>query len=320
MNYYPRYMGDYQSDTMHLSMTEDGAYTRLLDHYYGKGKPLPGDLKQLCRIARALDKIEQDAVAAVADEFFPVGPDGLRHNARADTEIAKWQVMAERNREVGKTGGRPKKKPADNPSGSPEETQVVSAVNPTGNPDGNHDGSKKAHSGNPDVTQVGTQTITHKKPSPTPTPTPTLDPSPDEHSERAKEVALEPQRVREGKDLQADPAEGGIARIRAAYPQRAGRTDWDRAEHFCHVLIERHSQTWDGLEEAVKRYAAFSEATGATRTQHVMMPGNFFGAPDKPWSQPWGLPDPQSGKAAAPVLTWRPDPADDVEEPSRAIR
>ena len=83
MNYYERFVGDFQRDTGHLSCTEIGVYDRLLDHYYATEIPLPKDYTDLCRISRAMDKIEQKAVRRVADEFSPVAEDGMRHNARA---------------------------------------------------------------------------------------------------------------------------------------------------------------------------------------------------------------------------------------------
>jgi uncharacterized protein YdaU (DUF1376 family) len=104
MNYYPRYMGDYSRDTGHLSLIEHGAYTVLLDHYYAKGAPLPASVDALARICRAMTSAEQEAVKSVAEEFFPIGADGLRHNARADTEIADWNAYCARQRELSLLG------------------------------------------------------------------------------------------------------------------------------------------------------------------------------------------------------------------------
>lgn len=107
MNYYERYVGDFQRDTGHLSCAEIGVYDRLLDHYYGTEEPLPSNHADLCRIARAMDKIEQKAVKRVADEFFHIGDDGLLHNSRADVEVAKAQARINAAKENGKKGGRP---------------------------------------------------------------------------------------------------------------------------------------------------------------------------------------------------------------------
>lgn len=108
MNYYERYCGDYQRDTAHLSLAEHGAYTMLLDTYFSVEKPLPSDLPSLYRVCRAMTRLEQQAVKAVAEQFFPVSEaDGLRHNRRADREIAKARPKIEAARINGRKGGRP---------------------------------------------------------------------------------------------------------------------------------------------------------------------------------------------------------------------
>src|SRR6185312_17061242 len=122
MNYYERYCGDYQRDTAHLSLSEHGAYTMLLDTYFSVEKPLPEDLPSLYRVCRAMTRIEQQAVKSIAEQFFPVSNmDGLRHNRRADREIAKARPKIEAAKLNGRKGGRPYKEMAG--PGSAEETQ-----------------------------------------------------------------------------------------------------------------------------------------------------------------------------------------------------
>lgn len=134
MNFYKRYMGDYMRDTSHLTLTDHGAYTVLLDHYYSTGRPLPGDAETLYRICRATTKPEQQSVKSVAETFFPLHDDGLRHNDRADKELAKWEAKSEANRLAGKLGGRPKSNPVVNPNGNPDAFRTVSAQEPRNNP------------------------------------------------------------------------------------------------------------------------------------------------------------------------------------------
>lgn len=122
MNYYERYCGDYQRDTAHLSLTEHGAFTMLLDTYYATEKPLGFDSVSLFRICRAMNPEEQAAVVRVADEFFPVCDDGLRHNKRADALIASTRAKLDAKRDNGKKGGRPKK--AAEPTGKLPETET----------------------------------------------------------------------------------------------------------------------------------------------------------------------------------------------------
>lgn len=90
MNYYEHHLGDYVRDTAHLSMLEDGAYRRLIDAYYTREKPLPSDIKDVCRLARAITKPERDAVKVVLEEFFFQSPEGWRHK-RCDAEITRYQ-------------------------------------------------------------------------------------------------------------------------------------------------------------------------------------------------------------------------------------
>lgn len=107
MNYYQRFLGDYARDTRHLSLISHGAYSLLLDAYYATEKPLPSDLDSLCRICGAIHATEREAVKVVANTFFPVGRDGLRHNRRADVEIEKALPRIAAAKSNGLRGGRP---------------------------------------------------------------------------------------------------------------------------------------------------------------------------------------------------------------------
>lgn len=127
MNYYERYCGDYGRDTAHLSLAEHGAYTLMLDAYYSTERGLPADVGALCRMCRAVSKAEQASVRNVAEQFFPVGQDGLRHNARAAREIPKARKRIDAAKANGTRGGRPHK-PNANPLGYPSGI-------PPGNPD-----------------------------------------------------------------------------------------------------------------------------------------------------------------------------------------
>lgn len=108
MNWYPRYYGDYMRDTAHLSLAEHGAYTKLLDHYYATGAPIPASLESLHRVCSAMTPDERAAVDAVAEAFFPVNGDGMRHNKRADLELAKEAVIAGKRSAAGVAGAHAK--------------------------------------------------------------------------------------------------------------------------------------------------------------------------------------------------------------------
>ena len=98
MNFFKLYIGDYQRDTAHLSITEHGAYLLMLQHYYATEKPLPTG-KALHRMLRAQDKGEREAIDAVAAQFWTVTADGLV-NGRADAEITKADAQADTNQRI----------------------------------------------------------------------------------------------------------------------------------------------------------------------------------------------------------------------------
>jgi uncharacterized protein YdaU (DUF1376 family) len=129
MFYYSFHVGDYIHDTAHLSNDEDLAFRRLLDLYYTQEQPISNKTQEVARRIRMATHV--DIVQVVLNEFFVLDKanDCWRHK-RCDETIAAYQAKAERNREVGKLGGRPKSKPSSNPS----KTQMVSKDNPNHKP------------------------------------------------------------------------------------------------------------------------------------------------------------------------------------------
>lgn len=125
MHYYQFHVSDYLHDTAHLSIEEDLAFRRLLDLYYTQEKPIPNKTREVSRRIR-MSKHE-NAVQTVLEEFFMYDMENDQwFHARCDKTIADYQAKAERNRAVGKLGGRPKS--------NPEETQTVSKQNPNHKP------------------------------------------------------------------------------------------------------------------------------------------------------------------------------------------
>lgn len=90
MHFYQFHIGDYISHTRHLSLLEDLAFRRLLDHYYLHECPI----KQR-DIARQIGMREHEQeVLTVLDEFF-VSTELGYINPRADTEISKYRKLSE---------------------------------------------------------------------------------------------------------------------------------------------------------------------------------------------------------------------------------
>lgn len=130
MNFFKLYIGDYQRDTAHLSVTEHGAFLLMLQTYYATEKPLPTG-KALHRMLRAQDKAERDAIDSVVGQFWTVTDAGLV-NERADQEIAKANAQADTNariareREAKRKAARDKDEQSTNraTNGSPNHSQT----------------------------------------------------------------------------------------------------------------------------------------------------------------------------------------------------
>ena len=86
------YPGDYLKDTTRLSLIEHGAYFKLMLAYYAEEQALPESLAELYIIAGAITGGDKAAVKKVAERYFPVAEDGLRHSKRCDEQIATAQV------------------------------------------------------------------------------------------------------------------------------------------------------------------------------------------------------------------------------------
>ena len=93
MYWYKHDLEAYDRDTAHLSLTEDGAYSRLLRRFYASEQPLPADKDSLYRMTRAIERWEREAVDSVLAKFFQLTPNGYVQ-ARAERELAKYKKAA----------------------------------------------------------------------------------------------------------------------------------------------------------------------------------------------------------------------------------
>ena len=121
MHYYQFHIGDYKSHTHHLTVLEDIAYRRLLDHYYLHEAPI----KQR-DIARQIGmRDHEQEVLSVLNEFF-VSTDKGFVSARADEEIAKYREMVD----AGKRGAVKRwLSPPDAPPIAPPNATPIATIN-----------------------------------------------------------------------------------------------------------------------------------------------------------------------------------------------
>lgn len=107
--YVPLYVVDYEADTSHLTIEEDGAYWRLLRLCWRTaGCSIPNDREWIQRRLRVDDEAYERSVQPVIDEFFKIKA-GRLYQARL---LREWQLVNEKSKkrsEAGKKGGRPPK-------------------------------------------------------------------------------------------------------------------------------------------------------------------------------------------------------------------
>lgn len=117
MHYYSFNIKDYRKDTQHLKPMEHYIYRMLIDLYYMDEKPIPKKTQWVMRRLMLDNPEHENMLKNVLDDFFYECDDGFRHK-RIDCEITKYHGNAQKNRENGKKGGRPRKN-------NPEITQSV---------------------------------------------------------------------------------------------------------------------------------------------------------------------------------------------------
>jgi len=102
MHYYGFSIDSYVAKTRHLTPMEDLAYRRMLDHYYGKEKPLQGDAAAIARLIGLRKHVAE--VEQVLAEFFRDTTEGWL-NDRAEEELADYRKKVEAASKAGKASG-----------------------------------------------------------------------------------------------------------------------------------------------------------------------------------------------------------------------
>lgn len=253
INYYEHHIGDFLKDTLSLSLAQEGAYRRLIDVAYSQERPLPLDVEECYRLARATSKPDKEAVRMVLGRYFTKCPDGYRQK-RIDKEIEKAQDRINAARENGKAGGRPKK----NPAGSKDETKTK----PTGFPLGS-------------ISE--TQTITGSK-----APTSHLSTAPQEESSLRS--------LSGARDGWEGHRQWVLDELRSIYPSNVYTdADWEVAARTIAGRLVAGELSRLRLHELTLEFAAQQDAKGSRNTQFVENPARHFDNRGK-WKGPFFLP------------------------------
>jgi len=102
------YPDDFEADTAHLTLAEDGAYNRLLRLCWRTpGCSIPGDKEWIYRRLRAHSDQDRAVIDVVLDEFFTT-KNGRCSNARLSKEWVAANQAHERRKNAGSKGGSAK--------------------------------------------------------------------------------------------------------------------------------------------------------------------------------------------------------------------
>ena len=265
MNYYKRWIGDYQRDTGHLSMVEHGAYNLMLDVHYATERPLPRDKEALYRLLRAITKEERAAVESVLGQFWTETDDGWV-NGRANEEITKAGTQAETNRRIAAEREAKRRE---------HEQSTKRSTNRATNRDTNRSTiAQRTHSHS--LSHSLSHSHSQKKEK---------DPSADPPT---KSRTNSPAKSRP--DARPPPPEW--EHLKSLYPERAGAQPWTRALRATNARI-KEGATWEELIDGVSRYAVYCRETGKVGTEFVMQAATFLG-PECHFRQPWQPPPTES--------------------------
>ena len=287
MNFWKRWIGDYQRDTGHLSLTEHGAYTLLLDVHYATERPLPSDRMAIYRLLRAIGKDEQTAIDSVLSQFWKETEDGWVNDRAAD-EIEKSHSASDAARNAAKKRWHSER----NAERNADAVRTQSDTDAERNADAVRNGCIQGAGGNASHSHSHSQTP-KPKPKPQPQPpdpqstsleTPNAVPSP----QGGIPSARPPARTRPG----ARPPPPDLDHLKSLYPERAGAQPWSRALRAANARI-KEGATWDELLDGVSRYAVYCRETGKVGTEFVMQAATFLG-PECHFRQPWRPPPTES--------------------------
>ena len=119
--YFPMFPADFDADTGHLSLAEDGAYNRLLRlQWRAPGCKLPNDMEWIFRKAKAVTEEDQRIIEVVIAEFF-TRKGGKIFSARLLKEYIKSDVAHSKRVAAGSKGGSAKARKA-------KETSPINAT------------------------------------------------------------------------------------------------------------------------------------------------------------------------------------------------
>lgn len=139
--YMPLYVDDYEADTAHLTLVEDGIYSRLLRLCWRTPRcRMPNDIEWISRKVRVSSDEEMASLKSILNEFFTVRK-GSIFSKRLMSEYDRATTTSQKRKEAGKSGGFAKA--LKNKRNGPSSATVLPEQNPSNhNHNHNHEKTK----------------------------------------------------------------------------------------------------------------------------------------------------------------------------------
>jgi uncharacterized protein YdaU (DUF1376 family) len=112
MDWFPWYPALYRADTLDLTLEQDGAYRRLIDHYMETRLPLPDNENALARIIGISTSDFRAIAEQVLCKFTAI--DGELHSKRCDIELNRQDSLSKKRSSVAKAAHKKRNRNKDN--------------------------------------------------------------------------------------------------------------------------------------------------------------------------------------------------------------
>lgn len=134
----PLFISDYEGDTAHLTIEEDGIYNRLLRLCWRTpGCSVPDDAKWIARKMRVTDEYYAENVVPLIEEFFQIKSARV-FSSRQQEIFEEYNDKHQRRVDAGKKGGRPRKSLKSNKTGETKASENEKLCESNQNQNQNH--------------------------------------------------------------------------------------------------------------------------------------------------------------------------------------
>jgi uncharacterized protein YdaU (DUF1376 family) len=261
--WFPLWVGDFLSGTVHLSDAEVGCYVRLLCHQWLKGS-IPDEVERLQGITQSTP----ETIGMVVGEFFPGGV-----NPRLESErvITADKRQAAHDRGVKGAAARWGQTP-ENPhsSGRGHSSKDVTEQHRASESPGTDDGASNA------------QALEQALPGPLLEQYSSQPQSPSESSPESESQS--PAQSKSPPSAKPRVTNQMWDAFKASYPKREGTQNWGEARQRANGLVKAHTD-WSEIMLGVRRYADHISDAGKSNTQHVLQAATFLSPKRMQWTE-----------------------------------